>query len=657
MMNGQITYYDWVPFFNAICEVLEMVASDLETRETRLLEIAESTFHEDHRILTNDRIDPFSYIYALAQRNTVNQRQQIFTRAANACGLSVPIPTDWVFPTPTPNTLSLFYAQGAYIDGEGQEVGNECLWDLFVQVYTGADIREEDFLKTLIVKNVGFTKLSQALFLIAPDRFMPFEKQMNSFPGHGFDDLSQLVKQIEKEGIQVYFSTIEQLRRSFPGCKLYEINLFNVLAHDYNPLRISGRYCQISSWAEGQGQEDYFGDFVSENAVWTGGATSSSGNNIYPLTEYDRGDIVLARRGTKWLGGIGLIVRNNYVPDGFNPNSSIDVIWLAKERRKIEGTGLGQWNGFSHASENTIQKFRETYPETFQVIDKIHQEQRVVISHSAIRHKNVILQGPPGTGKTRLAKQIAKYLVSEGEKEFDSLIDIVEKSLYSEDTNIQGSDQIKLIQFHPSYTYEDFVRGIKADVNEDGLMNYKVENRILGQFIDKAALAENRSNAYVLIIDEINRANLTSVLGELIYALEYRGESVDSLYALEGDNTISIPENLYIIGTMNTADRSLGHLDYAIRRRFAFIPVLPNAEVITEPKSKELFEKVEQIFIENTSPEFNKNDVQMGHSYFLAQESELLHKLDYEIKPLLYEYVKDGVLLQSAVEFIEELSV
>ncbi|MEM6737552.1 MAG: hypothetical protein AAF620_15935, partial [Bacteroidota bacterium] len=75
MMNGQITYYDWVPFFNAICEVLEMVASDLETRETRLLEIAESTFHEDHRILTNDRIDPFSYIYALAQRNTVNQRQ------------------------------------------------------------------------------------------------------------------------------------------------------------------------------------------------------------------------------------------------------------------------------------------------------------------------------------------------------------------------------------------------------------------------------------------------------------------------------------------------------------------------------------------------------------------------------------------------------
>src|SRR5690606_7139407 len=87
---------------------------------------------------------------------------------------------------------------------------------------------------------------------------------------------------------------------------------------------------------------------------------------------------------------------------------------------------------------------------------------------------------------------------------------------------------------------------------------------------------------YVLIIDEINRANLPAVLGELIYALEYRGEGVDSMYDLDGDTSIILPPNLYIIGTMNTADRSVGHIDYAIRRRFAFVEVLPSAEVINK---------------------------------------------------------------------------
>src|SRR5690606_14650101 len=80
---------------------------------------------------------------------------------------------------------------------------------------------------------------------------------------------------------------------------------------------------------------------------------------------------------------------------------------------------------------------------------------------------------------------------------------------------------------------------------------------------------------YVLIIDEINRANLSSVLGELIYALEYRGEEVQSMYAVDGSNKLILPPNLYIIGTMNTADRSVGHIDYAIKRRFAFVDVLP----------------------------------------------------------------------------------
>jgi 5-methylcytosine-specific restriction endonuclease McrBC GTP-binding regulatory subunit McrB len=164
------------------------------------------------------------------------------------------------------------------------------------------------------------------------------------------------------------------------------------------------------------------------------------------------------------------------------------------------------------------------------------------------------------------------------------------------------------------------------------------------------------SKNYVLIIDEINRANLPSVLGELIYALEYRGESVETLYEIEGDASISLPENLYIIGTMNTADRSVGHIDYAIKRRFAFVSVLPDESVIDNDKAMALFQTVSQLFEkEYLAPDFDKNDVQLGHSYFMVKDDEELKlRLKFEIVPILCEYVKDGLLLENATKYIND---
>lgn len=252
--------------------------------------------------------------------------------------------------------------------------------------------------------------------------------------------------------------------------------------------------------------------------------------------------------------------------------------------------------------------------------------------------KQMILQGPPGTGKTYNAKKIAEQLIG-----------------------VNTMDQIKIVQFHPSYSYEDFVRGIIAK-NIDGKIVYETENKVFGEFAKKA---KDSDLPFVLIIDEINRANLPVVLGELIYALEYRDEKIDSLYTLEGgDNKIIIPKNLYIIGTMNTADRSVGHIDYAIKRRFAFVDVLPNEESIKNEKAKALFKIVSELFVkeeagkkgnsEFLAPDFNFKDVQLGHSYFILKEGtveeqkvELSIRLVYEILPILNEYIKDGLLLES----------
>ncbi|MEO9870388.1 MAG: AAA family ATPase [Ekhidna sp.] len=175
---------------------------------------------------------------------------------------------------------------------------------------------------------------------------------------------------------------------------------------------------------------------------------------------------------------------------------------------------------------------------------------------------------------------------------------------------------------------------------------------------------------YVLIIDEINRANLPAVLGELIYGLEYRGDRVQSIYSKDGDRNIVIPPNLLIIGTMNTTDRSVGHIDYAIRRRFAFVDVLPNLEVIKENACEQaeiLFSKVRNLFYseednskrsEYLSPEFRAEEVLIGHSYFLEKDADQLNlRLEYEIKPILKEYVKDGILLESSLNSIHSLHV
>lgn len=233
-----------------------------------------------------------------------------------------------------------------------------------------------------------------------------------------------------------------------------------------------------------------------------------------------------------------------------------------------------------------------------------------------------------------------------------------------------------IVQFHPSYTYEDFVRGIVAETTDKGIV-YKSENKILGELAEEAK--QNPYSDFVLIIDEINRANLSSVLGELIYALEYRyyfedteenqsAAIVESAYELKNreinkkSRELCLPENLYIIGTMNTADRSVGHIDYAIRRRFAFVEVLPEdlSSVIAEEFYVDMFNDVATLFKTHLNhTDFELNDVQVGHSYFIDKSRDGATKSmrwTYEVKPILLEYIKDGILKESAKQEIEDLN-
>lgn len=177
-------------------------------------------------------------------------------------------------------------------------------------------------------------------------------------------------------------------------------------------------------------------------------------------------------------------------------------------------------------------------------------------------------------------------------------------------------------------------------------------------------LEKQKNKKYILIIDEINRGNISKILGELITLLESdkrAGEKNEIQVTLPYSNEkFSIPDNLYIIATMNTADRSIGHIDYAVRRRFAFITLLADENKIQNENGKALFRKVKAIFNkENINSELKADDLMVGHSYFMAKDKEKLEiNLEYEIKPLLLEYVKDGVLVgENLEETIKDLKV
>jgi len=234
----------------------------------------------------------------------------------------------------------------------------------------------------------------------------------------------------------------------------------------------------------------------------------------------------------------------------------------------------------------------------------------------AIRRKGqAVLYGPPGTGKTYVAEHLAKHLIGGG----DGFVD--------------------LVQFHPAYAYEDFIQGIRPQSDENGGLKYPL---VPGRFLEFCERAESRSRTCVLIIDEINRANLSQVFGELMYLLEYRSRSIP----LAGGGTLRIPENVLIIGTMNTADRSIALVDHALRRRFAFLRLQPNHEVLRRyHQDRGTGFPVEGLIgvLRRLNTQINDVHFEVGISFFLredlAEEIEDIWKM--EIEPYLDEYFFD----------------
>lgn len=253
---------------------------------------------------------------------------------------------------------------------------------------------------------------------------------------------------------------------------------------------------------------------------------------------------------------------------------------------------------------------------------------------------NFIVYGAPGTGKTYSMVEYALAIVDNITLDEFRTINSDRKENVDRYKTLVKEGQIVFTTFHQNYGYEEFIQGLRPDKDSD-TMAFKTVDGVFKNIAD-TALNDTEGKNYVIIIDEINRANISKVFGELITLIEEDkrwGELNETSATLQSGDAFAVPNNLYIVGTMNSADKSISLIDAALRRRFDFIEQKPDSSLVGDTVLREMLENINISLVE----ELDSTDLLVGHSYFMNKsENDLCNILNNNIIPLLYEYFYDN---------------
>ncbi len=721
MSNGN--QFDWVQFYKELASKLLQYKSDRQVLIGKILQIYEMTglkiptMEKDNNLVD---IDPFTIFGLFNKKLTDSNRIAILKAIAELFGISSPVPQSFEsLPVLNPQN-AIFYP---FITERGDTDIDE-LWELFHTALIYAENPSNDnrtrvakhFDKAVHIKNNGNSKITMGLYWIAPDAFLNLDQRNTWYiyeSGKIPPDIVKTLPTFEaKISAEKYFDIVEKLRiylqsadsklKNFmelsleAWCYSEEVNKQNAESVQLQ-LKENGMGASVADqdvetvhyWMYSPGDNasiweecyekgimaigwDSIGDltaYESKNAMKEAMKKKIDPDRPYTMAAHatwqfthdmKRGDIVFAKKGRNTVIGRG-IIESDYVFDDSRKHY--------KNVRKVKWTDKGEW---AHPGQAVMKTLTDITPYT-EYVEKLSamfskenvedaEEQKLELKPYSVQKfleevymdeesyqtlvdlvrskKNVILQGAPGVGKTFVAKRLAYSMMG-----------------------VKDPDRVLMIQFHQSYSYEDFIMGFRP--SEKGFELRR------GAFYDFCKVAEiDSDNEYFFIIDEINRGNLSKIFGELFMLIEADKRGIE-LQLLYSDEKFSIPQNVYIVGMMNTADRSLAMMDYALRRRFGFFEIRPgfHSDQFRTYRMKLGSEKFDKLIdcVENLNNAIINDDSLgegfcIGHSYFcnLKQVTDrALHSIvEFELIPLLKEYwfdepikVKDWINnLRSAIK-------
>ncbi len=697
-----VSQYSWIGFYKEFAGSLsgyrnkrdELVSLVGEIYQRTGLELP--TLDKDKKLID---IDPFTVFGLFNKQIKKENRIRILTAVKELFGMDAAVPTCFDSLPTLNNRNATFYD---FADTRGpDDIDN--LWGLFESALNYAGDPDEKNRKAfshyfdiaINLKGNGNSKITMALFWIAPETFMNLDSRNTWYiyeSGRIPDDIVRGLPEVEsKNSAEKYLEITEKIRTYLKDTRS-GLDGFMDLSHiawdDSN--RVNREKKEIRRQQELQKGSGLADEDVEETHYWIyspgDGAnrwdefykrgvmglgwsaigdfsqyetkeemqkamkdkidpTKSHKNGAYAtwqfLTVMKPGDVVFAKRGLHTLVGRG-VVTSDYIYDTADPEypNIRKVNWTSRKECGHPGQAVmktltditaytdyvNKLNSLYEESEGEdepeIQAFPPYSPEKFLEEVYMDKESYETLIDLIRTKKNVILEGAPGVGKTFAAKRLAYSMMG-----------------------YKNQDRVMMVQFHQSYTYEDFIEGFRPSGSNDG---FEIKKGSFYNFCKKAS--EDFDNEYFFIIDEINRGNLSKIFGELFMLIESdkRGNALQLLYS---DEKFFVPANVYIIGMMNTADRSLAMLDYALRRRFAFFEMHPafSNEGFKEYRRRLDNRKFDRLIdcVKNLNVDISSDDTLgegfcIGHSYFCELEEVTDRKLsnivEYEIVPLLKEY-------------------
>ena len=672
--------YTWIPFYKELSQKLlqfrndrkplvDFIYSELSTVGSKSLV---NYIHMEDGSKVKD-IDPFS-IFAIFNRSLKRENRVGFLQKfKDRFNLKTEIPTDFDG-IPTVNSQRAFFFNWAEKNAESIRQ----FWDLFESVVLEKDI--SNIFDQMVNKTVSQYSLTMILYWIAPDRFLNLDGRNRSYlsvlgfpekyPNLDYSRYSKLMQEVRNK-IDDHSIPCS----SFPELS-YEAFLNPPKKQDYEN-KID--YNAVAYWIYSPGEQAvYWDEYYQDGIMGLGwnkiddmrehinlddiisllklnyGADNSQVKNAHMLYNFafclKPGDIVFAKKGRSTIVGRG-VVTSNYYYDGNHD--------IQPHIHKVNWTDRGEWKTDTVLAMKTLTNItRDTdlVKQLNNLIDAdaakhvvsagdklltkieindayttknfleevfVTENDFLKLRNLLLRKKNLILQGAPGVGKTFAARRLAYAIM--GEKD---------------------ESRVMQVQFHQNYSYEDFVMGYKPNENGGFYLSYGIFHK----FCRRASIDKERP--YFFIIDEINRGNLSKIFGELLMLIEndYRDKPIQLSY---NDETFAVPSNIYIIGMMNTADRSLAMIDYALRRRFSFFEMKPGFETdaFNSYISKWSNQKLGNLI--NAIIELNKviadddslgSGFCIGHSYLCNFDDgyDLESIVEYDIIPMLREYWFDN---------------